>query len=48
MDGLPEAAVCDVWQIGKTQNQDPREAGRNKQSAFDNKIWQKKTQKNKS
>ena len=45
MDGLPEAAVCDVWQIGKTQTQDPREAGRNKQSAFDNKIWQKKNTK---
>lgn len=45
MDGLPEAAVCDVWQIVETQTQDPREAGGNRSDLMKKTNTKAETQK---
>lgn len=45
MDGLPEAAVCDVWQIVETQTQDPREAGGNRTDLMKKTNTKAETQK---
>lgn len=45
MDGLPEAAVCDVWQIVETQMQDPREAGGNRSDLMKKTNTKAETQK---
>lgn len=45
MDGLPEAAVCDVWQIVETQMQDPQEAGGNRSDLMKKTNTKAETQK---